>query len=180
MPSTIFTRVSSVLAFACALPVAALAGDFPEGCYARAYSEAHLARNPRQSVTQMLVLAEPDPTELLDGQMFLKVQFRGQGIGVENAVPGGWYGQTLYCRVQGGPTPPGWAKGGGIVCFAECDGGAMQIASFTGDKLDLRTGGLFVDEAGGECEGNTLLTAEGQQSVIFRLHPVDLDFCLNG
>ncbi|MDV7145005.1 hypothetical protein R3X27_20185 [Tropicimonas sp. TH_r6] len=180
-PSSFFPRHAGRITggFLAVYAGAATAGNVPEGCFARAYSDDHLARVPEQSVVQMLALVEPDPTERMDAQVFLKVLFREGGLGAENVTPGLWYGQTVFCRQEGGPTPPGWARTGDLTCFAECDGGAVQIADFDGQTLALRTGGLFVDEAGGECEGNAFLAPEGQESVIFRLHSVDLNFCLS-
>ncbi len=176
-----FALCGTVLAL-CFLATGASAGNVPEGCFARAYSDDHMAKVPEQSVVQMLALVEPYPTELTEAQIFLKVLFREGGQGAVNVVPGTWYKQVLFCwdgpRDKAAPLA-GWVTPDALTCYAECDGGMMQIARWDGSKLDLRTSGLFVDEDGGECEGNAFLAPEGQEAVTFRLHPVDLNFCVS-
>lgn len=174
------------MAFACAGIVRAEMPDFPYGCFARDYSDAHLASNPQQSVRRMVL--HGGPNDGADGSpgfalLGIDVEFAAQGIGVEDAVPGKAYGQFFRCY-PGPEQRDGWAEWietGKVLCHAECDGGTVQIARFDGDVLDLRTAGFTVELLEGESDcGGAWLTDEGTGTVLFRLHRADPAICEEG
>ena len=99
MRNTIFTSLATA-GIALAGGAQAEMPDFPYGCFARDYTEAHLARNPQQSVRRIVLHGAPN--EGPDGSpgfafLGIDVEFAAQGIGVEDAVAGEAYGQFFRC-----------------------------------------------------------------------------------
>ncbi|PRY26027.1 hypothetical protein CLV78_101120 [Aliiruegeria haliotis] len=172
-------RVGRASAIAVAVSASAAEADtFPEGCYARVYSDAHLAEAPRQSVVAVTALSEPRQAGEERDRLFLRVLFRYEGTGGENVEAGVWYRQEVFCKEDWEHPRSAWMQPGGTLCSAECDGGRVQLTRRADGRIDLRTAGLHVVRPGAECEGNSRLASEGRDSATFRLAPAGFDVCL--
>ncbi|MGJ8615447.1 MAG: hypothetical protein ACSHWS_01325 [Sulfitobacter sp.] len=153
MRSIIFTSFLALLA----LPVAAAE---PEGCFARTYSDAHLAKHPAQVVREISMsfgdfAGDDVPWVDVEAEIADQGHARGTGQG------GNTYGQIARCT-DGGNSKTGWT------CSVECDGGTMRI-----DRLDatsmLVSLEYFIMNTGDDCGGEVDLAEVPGQSVSYKL-----------
>lgn len=122
---------------AAALALAVLAAPAwaaPQGCFARQYSQAHLAANPAQTVAALELWLDPVPADTLGVEAALvRVAFR-DGAQV--------YRQVLFCHhadpAEGHPPRA-------LRCGVECDGGSFVAWERAPGELLLRTEGFVVE-----------------------------------
>lgn len=81
----------------------------PDRCYARVYTDAHLAKHPAQRVTRISIRPDFTIADPMLGVQ-LKITLRG--------VPGGAFDAYGYCENEGGHT---------LYCGMEGDAGGFQI-----------------------------------------------------
>lgn len=104
-----------------------------DSCYARRYSDDHLARHPAQRVTQIAISPDFTIADPLLG-VHLTLSLRG--------VPGGTFEAYGYCENNGGHT---------LYCGMEGDAGGFQItpAKKGGILIEVSNLGMgFENEAG--------------------------------
>jgi hypothetical protein len=126
--------------------LAALAGPASAaepGCYARDYTDAHLAAHPDQIVRSIMIriLAEDRDTGI---GAWLWVTLADQGYVKEAGLGGTELETELVCGADR------------AYCGIECDGGTFDIAQ-DGDALTLTTSRIIV---GGGCETGYVDLAE--------------------
>ena len=152
MRSIIFTSALAMIA----LPAVAE----PEGCFARIYSDAHLAKNPNQVVRSISMsfgdfAGDTVPWVDVEAEIADQGHARGTGQG------GNTYGQIARCSDQGN-SKTGWT------CSVECDGGTLRI-----DRLDaaslLVSLDYFIMNTGDDCGGVVDLAEEPGQFVSYKL-----------
>ena len=105
----------------------------PDSCYARSYSQDHLASHPAQRVTRITI--SPDFT-IADPMLGVHLKLRLRG------VPGGAFEAYGYCENEGGHT---------LYCGIEGDAGGFQItpAKQGGILIEVSSLGMsFENEAG--------------------------------
>lgn len=153
MRNIIFTSILAVVA----LPAAAAE---PEGCFARVYSDAHLAKYPAQVVRSISMSfgdfgGDRVPWVDVEAEIANQGHARGTGQG------GNTYGQIARCT-QSGNSKTGWS------CSVECDGGTMRI-----DRLDAKSLLVsleyFIMNTGDDCGGEVDLAEVPGQSVSYKL-----------
>ncbi len=158
---------------ACALAVLlaspALAGDLPQGCFARDYTADHLKKNPRQNVAS-LRLNFLKGTEMSGGAPTMEVIVRlaDQGRARAEGMGGQMLTQTAYCFESGGT----WT------CGVECDSGIMEIGRLSGDTLEVRTDYFWVGDTD-EC-GGAFDLAEDNGTTTYRVKKAAASACLGG
>ncbi len=135
-------------------------------CYARNYSDAHLAQNPDQ-VVQSIVLAFERGAGDLYVTMAAKIADGGHARG--GPLVGQWVDQGLYCY-------EGEADAVGAKCAVECDGGSLEVTKVTGDSLTFRTQYLTVGDTE-ECGGSIDLAERPGQPVSYKLSKADFKHC---
>lgn len=134
-----------------------------QSCWARDYSDAHLAKHPDQVVRQMVVL------------------FEGQADGP------GELGQTAGVEVFFRDDPRPWSNGfycppdaeGGALCAIDCDGGAFVVSWRDVDTILLKTNGFVVGvHCDGEEEPKTRNVSDtGAAETVFLLRRTGIDAC---
>ena len=160
MPSTTCTRLALAAALICAATAAAADAT---RCFARDYSDDHLARNPAQVVRAMRLLVPADPVR--EG-IRLSATLADQGHVAGTAMAGRTIPQGLFCL--GGTDP--------LTCGVDCDGGVVTLDVRADGALHLRAEYLKVGDAE-TCGGTvSLLETEGVP-VIYRLLPADPAEC---
>lgn len=135
-------------------------------CYARDYSDAHLAANPAQVVDQM-VLAVTDFGSDINMQIAALISDQGHAKGTPQA--GQWLDQGLYCYGKA-------AVSVGMTCAVECDGGVIEVTKVTTDSLTFRTEYLTIGD-NEECGGTMELAEEVGKPTLYRLDKVDAAIC---
>ena len=136
-----------------------LAGP-PEGCFARSYSEAHLAQHPAQVVREISIAFGDfagDDAPWMDVQ----VEVADQGHAQVTGQGGNTYGQIARCFADA-RAKAGWS------CAVECDGGVMRIERLDGDGLLVRLA-YFMMNTGDDCGGEVDLAEVPGQEVAYRL-----------
>ena len=131
----------------------------PEGCFARVYSNAHLAKNPAQVVREISVAFGDfagDDAPWAD----VLVVTADQGHVAGTGQGGSLFGQIARCSLRGS---------GRWVCSAECDGGSLEITRMDRDSLVLRTS-YFLTGSGDDCGGTVDLAEVPDQPVSYRLN----------
>jgi len=164
--NTIYTKSSTwMLVAALALPLQAQA-DSPEGCYERAYSQAHLAKNPDQVVAQIAVKFGQKAGDRV-AQM--SVLTANQGHVQASGNGGKLLDQFLYCFASQNSAKT-WT------CSVECDGGSMEIMRSDAKTLLFRTDYLLVGDSE-QCGGPVDLAEKMNQSVTYKLTRVSDSQC---
>lgn len=92
----------------------------PDSCYARSYSDDHLAKHPAQRVTRITI--NPDFT-IADPMLGVHLKLRLRG------VPGGAFEAYGYCENNGSHT---------LYCGMEGDAGGFQITP-------AKKGGILIE-----------------------------------
>ncbi|WP_298356437.1 hypothetical protein [uncultured Litoreibacter sp.] len=159
MRNIIFT---SLLAFA--LP--AQAQDM-QSCYARTYSDAHLAKHPAQVVKAMVMAFELGDAG--DSYIRMSALIADGGHAKGGPLVGQWVDQGLYCF-------EGSADQVGTRCGIDCDGGVLEVTKVSTQSLTFRTTYLTVGERE-ECGGSIDLAEEIGKPVSYRLDRVDPAIC---
>lgn len=135
------------------------------GCYARDYSDAHLAKHPAQVVDEIILsLHSPETHNDIFGTMWVKTANQGhvRASGYANQV----LMQTLIC----------WRHNGALHCGVECDGGAFTVTKLNSKGLTFRTDNLMVGGSEG-CTGPVDLAEIPGQPVSYRLNRVPDSVC---
>lgn len=154
-----------LLALATPAPNLAQAQDIL-ACYARNYSDAHLAANPAQVVQSMVFAFEQGEAEVLVN-MAVKVANGGHAKG--GPLVGKWVRQGMFCF-------DGGAGQVGTRCAIECDAGSMEVVKVTPNSLTFRTNYLTVGEAD-ECGGSIDIAERPGQPVSYKLMKADPKHC---
>lgn len=162
-PNAISRSAALALAAALAAGPAAAGGPLP-GCFARDYSDAHLAANPAQVVDWIVLQVRPDPSAGTVADMWVATAMQGHVL--QTGHGGQLFSQFLIC----------WDEGGVPVCGVECDGGTLTVTAQGPDGLTFRTGYLMVGNAQG-CGGAVDLAERIGQPVSYRLDRVDASVC---
>ncbi len=170
--------VAPLIFFALCLPARAESLFEAGGCFARTYSEAHLASHPNQQVAQLILRFSQDDWEVREGQTETLdlvagiVHFRDEP-------------QTPYALLPGPCMPD---EDGNPTCGVECDGGWMVLKRSTrtpGSVLletsYIRTGRAYLDHEPAKYEDDRLMGKArsladqgepGGSHTVFRLDPV--------
>jgi hypothetical protein len=135
------------------------AGGTP--CYARQYTAAHLAKNPKQQVTAFEIDFEPANP---DGVLNTAKRFE-LGVGVQKRGSAEWFTNAGYCTM----------RAGGFDCGLDGDGGQFRLQPASGGRLRLE---LTRDTMGFEGE-NSFFEFGGKISDdnVFLLSPADRKVC---
>lgn len=134
------------------------------GCFARDYSDAHLASNPAQVVDQIVLrVGRPTTTDIF---ATIGVTLANQGHVAASGHGGQSYQQFLFC----------WRDSKALVCGVECDGGSMTVTRVSGDSITFRTNYLIVGNPEG-CGGFVDLAEFPGQPVSYRLDRVSDSVC---
>lgn len=164
MPNITYTKSSAlVLLAAFTLPLQAQSAP-PEGCYERAYSQDHLAKNPDQVVAQIALRFGKSATESV---ALMSVLTANQGHAQKAGNGGKLFEQFLYCSA---------ADSGNWRCSVECDGGSLEVVHLDGKTLKFSTEYLLVG-ATDECGGLVDLAEKQDQKVIYKLTRVADNEC---
>lgn len=132
------TGTAAYMSLAAALAVSTPA--LSNGCYARNYSEAHLAENPVQVVASIRVKIGVDERYgTLSGVMDVIAADREDPNSLENAE--NTLIQYLHCNEYNGV----------VKCSAECDSGLMTILRKDDKALSFTTKGLIMSRGGEGC-----------------------------
>ncbi|MEM9754836.1 MAG: hypothetical protein AAF914_02525 [Pseudomonadota bacterium] len=161
------TFILSLAALAVAAP-AALAQPAPLGCYARDYTEEHLAGRPSQGVAQMrLLLSPPQIGSGATARFEIRVIMSNQGQAERDGVTGQVLFEEGQCRDEDA-----------LDCTVACDGGGFEVVRQGNSELLIRTG-AFMRVADGLCgEGkfsSSLAEEAGPQ--LYLLRPAPLESC---
>ena len=153
MRSTAFTSLALALA-----PVLAAAQGPAAGCYARTYSQAHLASQPAQVVAR-LGLRIDGPLDAAGTSGELVAVLADQGRAREAGLGRAALTQALFC----------YEDAAGPVCGVDCDGGLARLDVAPDGALLLTTDYLMV---GGACDvGGFDLVERVGEDVTYRLLP---------
>lgn len=128
---TIFTVCAATAAFAKSPQEQMFPGT--DSCYARRYSDDHLAKHPAQRVTEIAISPDFTSADPFLG-VHLTLNLRG--------VPGGAFEAYGYCENQGGQT---------LYCGMEGDAGGFQITPAKQGGILIKVSSLgmgFENEAG--------------------------------
>ena len=143
---------------------AATAGGPVPGCYARDYSDAHLAANPDQVVDRIVLRVRADAGAGTVADLW--VITARQGHVLKSGQGGRRFTQFLYCRDESR----------GPVCAVECDGGSFTVTAQGPDGLSFSTDYLLVGEGEG-CGGAVDLAERPGRAVTYRLDRVAWSVC---
>ena len=132
----------------------------PEGCFARTYSEAHLAKNPKQ-VVKDISIAFGDFADDVVPWMDVLVEIADQGHAAGRGQGGNTYGQIARC-FEDQRARTGWS------CAVECDGGVMRIDRLDAKSLLVRLEYFWMG-SGDDCGGTVDLAEVPGQTVAYRL-----------
>ncbi|WP_136443108.1 hypothetical protein [Pacificoceanicola onchidii] len=144
---------------------AASAEEIRPGCYERVYSDAHLAGQPAQVVSEIRFYVGEWLTEVAR-RGALEVIAANQGHARRDDNAGRVMTQFLFCGSETDET----------VCQVECDGGSLFVTRQTGDSLTFRTRYLLVGNSE-ECGGQMDLAEVPGQWVSYRLNRVSTSVC---
>lgn len=123
------------------------------GCYARTYSDAHLRKNPNQTVREIAIQFRDEA----DGIAEVKVVFRDSDRA---------YRETLYCW---DPDRPEYGDAY-LGCSVECDGGYFLARPRDARSILIETRGGFLVSGGCGDEGAMRRVEDrGAAKTIFRL-----------
>ena len=166
MPNITYIKSPAlVLLAAFALPLQAQSAP-PEGCYERAYSQDHLAKNPDQIVAQIAVKFGQKAGDRI-AQM--SVLTANQGHVKASGNGGQLLDQFLFCFA-----PRDGAKNWS--CSVECDGGSMEITRADAKTLLFRTDYLMVGDSD-QCGGPVDLAEKKNVRVTYKLARVADNQC---
>ncbi|MEM7440193.1 MAG: hypothetical protein AAF393_11385 [Pseudomonadota bacterium] len=138
------------------------AANASQSCFARAYSDSHMARNPNQTVEVMWIAFQGDANNArhVGDWADTTVQLKGEG---------GAFFERLFCD---------GANGSKVTCRVECDGGSFTVAWRNSDTILVTTGrqGFYVTS---QCEGavNRVVKDRGAASTTYRLNRVSVEAC---
>ena len=163
MKQTGLFRTAAVIAAALAGAAAAADGPAP-GCYARDYSDAHLAKHTAQIVDRMVmrIWQQDGGTTVAD----MWVITANQGHVRQSGLGGHRLWQFLICGSDDGQP----------ICGVECDGGRMEITRQDSKGLTFRTRYLLVGPTD-QCGGAIDLAEVPGQAVSYRLNAVPETMC---
>ena len=139
-------------------------------CFVRSYDKAHLAKHPRQKVTDMKLLVG---AERLPEDAQVSYSFR---VNVKLRTHKGELESFSSCgHAEASENPK---DGMSIHCGGECGGGGLNISPATGDKAVM----LNLDDIGiwpvsKPEEASDLRLAAGRDDKVFRLDRVSNDIC---
>lgn len=154
----------------------AAAAPMPTGCYARAYSDTHLAANPGQTVAQIVVgLSDVSPGGGFIGTAVLRARMAATATTTSAGTANRWFDTYVYCEIPGGTGWPDWVDPARVTCFAECDGGYFQVLRATGSDLLIRT--EYLTLSGEACGGGASLGDEGAETTTYKLHAAPKEAC---
>ncbi|MDA9865097.1 hypothetical protein N9C96_00295 [bacterium] len=159
MPNTIYT---SALA---SIGVIAMTGTVmaEAACFARTYTDDHLAKNPAQVVRHIRMLLSEDPR--YDGiPMDATMANQGHVAGTEAA--GRTLTQGLFCLQDSDA----------LRCGVDCDGGMITVTRQDAEVLEFETDYLVVGDRE-HCGGTANLAEVEGEMVTYRLFRVELDQC---
>ena len=158
MPNITCIKLLSMLPLAAfAWPLQAQSAP-PEGCYERAYSQAHLVNNPDQVVEQIAVkFGQKAGDRVAQMSVLTTNQGHVRASGNGNQL----LDQFLYCFA-----PRDGSKN--WTCSVECDGGSMEIARADAKILLFRTDYLLVGDAD-QCGGPVDLAEKVNEKVTYKL-----------
>jgi len=139
-------------------------------CFVRSYDKAHLAKHPRQKVTDMKLLVG---AERLPEDAQVSYSFR---VNVKLRTHKGELESFSSCgHAEASENPK---DGMSIHCGGECGGGGLNISPATGDKAVM----LNLDDIGiwpvsKPEEASDLRLNAGRDDKVFRLDRVSNDIC---
>ena len=160
MRSTAFISALAVLVW----PLGAAAEAPSRGCYARDYTEEHLAAHRAQVVSRMR-LSVGGANEAGETEAELRVVLAEQGRAREEGLGGQALAQRLICR----------DRGQGLECGVECDGGLFSVEE-DASGLSLTTDRLMVGD-GQDCGGSFDLAERPGEAVTYRLERAAAALC---
>lgn len=134
-------------------------------CYARTYTDAHLAKHPEQ-VVKSLVFAFTDGHGEIHAGFSALIADGGHAKG--GPLVGTWLDQGMICF---GP-----ADTVGTGCAVECDGGFLEVTKVTDNSLTFRTEYLTAGDTEG-CGGSLDLAEQPGRSVSYKLDRADPSIC---
>ena len=125
-------------------------------CWQRSYSDAHLARHPRQKVTQVrfdLYYSEMEHHVAGEGSYAFSIQFT-------TPTREGWTGGLCYEDARGK-----------VICGGDCDSGALAVRNSGTEGsllLEMLSGGMTLTDCGDETP--FYMSAEPDDK-LFLVHP---------
>ena len=137
----------------------------PLGCYTRDYSDAHLAKNPKQVVDRMSLLVYEDGNNNVLADMYVTFADQGHVKGTRHA--GQTLDQFLLC----------FDFEGRAGCTVECDGGNFFVTKLTDSSMTFKTHYMMIGDDAGSCGGAVDLAEEPGVGVSYRLNRVDPGQC---
>ena len=139
-------------------------------CFVRSYDKAHLAKHPRQKVTDMKLLVG---AERLPEDAEVSYSFR---VNVKLRTHKGELESFSSCgHVEASENPK---EGMSIHCGGECGGGGLNISPATGDKaVMLNLDDIGVWPVSKPEEASDLRLSAGRDDKVFRLDRVSNDIC---
>ena len=143
----------------------AMAEGPPTGCYTRDYSDAHLAKYPKQVVDRMSLLVYEDGNNNVLADMYVTFANQGHVKGTPYA------GQTLYQFLLC------FDVDGRSGCTVECDGGNFFVTKITDSSMTFKTHFMMIGDSADTCGGPVDLAEEPGVGVSYRLNRVDPGQC---
>ncbi len=147
--------ITCISAMLIALPAFA---EPPAGCFARTYSDAHLAKHPAQVVKGISIVFDPD---FEPGHPWMDVQVEVADQGHAAGQGGAVYGQIARC-FEDARAGTGWS------CAVECDGGSMRIDRLNSAEMLVRLE-YFLMNTGDDCGGEVDLAEVPGETVAYKL-----------
>jgi hypothetical protein len=139
-------------------------------CFVRSYDKAHLAKHPRQKVTDMKLLVG---AERLPEDAEVSYSFR---VNVKLRTHKGELESFSSCGHAEASEDP--KEGMSIHCGGECGGGGLNISPATGDKaVMLNLDDIGVWPVSKPEEASDLRLSAGRDDKVFRLDRVSTDIC---
>ncbi|MEM6305597.1 MAG: hypothetical protein AAF744_12830 [Pseudomonadota bacterium] len=174
MRSITFISVGALIAGTILAPLLGatpLFAQSPEGCWARAYSDAHLAKHPAQVVENISISFD---LEFEPGRPWIDVQVdvADQGHAAGTGQGGNTYGQSARC-FEDAKAGTGWS------CSVECDGGIMRIDRLTDAEMLVRLETFWMG-TGDDCGGPFNLAEVPGQTVAYKLFRQPAALCEPG
>jgi hypothetical protein len=134
-------------------------------CVIRHYDKAHLAAHPKQNVTDMLVY-----------------------IGKHEGVQDGYINYSVNAQVKFRDSKKTWSFSGtcgreagkttAISCGIDCDGGGYDVSLKDDKSVELKTGGVRLDQEDMESDKKLETAAFKDDDKTFLLHQTNLKNCL--
>ena len=138
--------------------------NLTQGCFLRDYSDAHLAKHPKQIVDWIRLKVFKDQYNQTVADM--DVYMAHQGHVVQSGHAGQVLAAVLHC----------WESQGRVGCGVDCDGGSFYVKKDDGRTLVFETEGLMVGDTE-NCGGAVSLAEEFGKSTTYLLKRVDDSVC---